>query len=73
MKSFACLRVLCRNSLSVQWLGLGAFTAGGLGSIPCWGTKILTVTRHGKKKKGGGLEEKKESCGSNIHFYSITI
>ena len=24
----------------VQWLGLGAFTAVGLGSIPGWGTKI---------------------------------
>ena len=28
------------NSLAVQWLGLGAFTAEGLGSIPVWGTKI---------------------------------
>ena len=28
------------NSLVVQWLGLRAFTAGGLGSIPSQGTKI---------------------------------
>ena len=28
------------NSLAVQWLGLGAFTAGGPGSIPGQGTKI---------------------------------
>ena len=28
------------NSLVVQWLGLCAFTAGGTGSIPGWGTKI---------------------------------
>ena len=28
------------NFLAVQWLGLGGFTAGGLGSIPGRGTKI---------------------------------
>ena len=28
------------NSLVVQWLGLLAFTAEGLGSIPGWRTKI---------------------------------
>ena len=29
-----------RNSLTVQWLGLHTSTAGGMGSIPCRGTKI---------------------------------
>ena len=29
---------LGRNSLDVQWLGLGAVTAKGLGSIPGWGS-----------------------------------
>ena len=29
------------NSLVVQWLELGAFTAKGVGSITGWGTKIL--------------------------------
>ena len=29
------------TSLVVQWLGLRASTAEGLGSSPCWGTKIL--------------------------------
>ena len=29
------------NSLAVQWLGLCAFTAGGPGSTPGQGTKIL--------------------------------
>ena len=29
------------NSLAVQWLGLCASTAGGLGSIPGGGTEIL--------------------------------
>ena len=34
------------NSLAVQWLGLCASTAGGTGSIPGRGTKIL----HGVSK-----------------------
>ena len=38
------------NSLAVQWLGLCAFTAEDLGSIPGWGTKIPQVVRHGQKK-----------------------
>ena len=29
------------NSLAVQWLGIHASTAGRLGSIPGWATKIL--------------------------------
>ena len=37
------------NSLAVQWLGLGTFTAEGLGSVPGRGTKILHVAK--KKKK----------------------
>ena len=39
------------NSLAVQWLGLGAFTAGDPGLIPGWGTKILQAMRLGQKKK----------------------
>ena len=39
------------NSLVVQWLGLGAFTAVGLGSIPGGGTKILQAAQHSHKKK----------------------
>ena len=31
-----------RNCLEVQWLGLGAFIAKGLGSIPGQGNKILS-------------------------------
>ena len=34
----------------VQWLGLHAFTAKGLGSIPGWGTKFLQVSRWGQEK-----------------------
>ena len=39
------------NSLAVQWLGLGAFTAKGLGSIPGQGTKVPQAMWHGQKKK----------------------
>ena len=35
-----------RNSLAVQWLGLQAFTAEGVGSIPGWGTKIPQAVWH---------------------------
>ena len=42
------------NSLAVQWLRLGAFTAMGPGSIFSQGSKILQVTLHGQKKGGGG-------------------
>ena len=44
------------NSLVVQWLGLRASTAGGLGLIPDWGTKILQATWYSRKKK---------VCGNN--------
>ena len=39
------------NSLAVQWLGLCAFTAKGLGSIPVQGTKIPQAAWHGQKKR----------------------
>ena len=35
----------------VQWLGLCASTAGGTGSIPGWGSKILHAAWHGQKNK----------------------
>ena len=38
------------NTLGVQWLGLRASTAGGTGSIPGVGTRILHVTRRSQKK-----------------------
>ena len=40
-----------RNSLVVQWLGLGAFTAGGTGSIPGHRTQNLQVV--GQQKTEG--------------------
>ena len=39
------------NSLVVQWLGLGAFTAMAPGSIPGRGAKIPQVAGRGQKKK----------------------
>ena len=39
------------NSLAVGWLGLRASTAGGTGSIPSRGTKILHAAWRSKKKK----------------------
>ena len=35
----------------VQWLGLRASTAGGMGSIPGQGTKIPHAAQQSKKKK----------------------
>ena len=42
---------LLGNSLAVQWLGLSAFTAKDLGSIPGWETKILQAVQHSLGKK----------------------
>ena len=39
------------TSLAVQWLKLHASTAGDVGLIPSWGTKIPHAMRHGQKKK----------------------
>ena len=38
------------NFLVIQWLGLHALTAEGLGSNPAWATKILQAALHGQKK-----------------------
>ena len=40
------------NSLAVQWLGPGDFTA--VASISGQGTKITQATQQSQKKKGGG-------------------
>ena len=42
-----------RTSLMVQWLRLSASTAGGMGSIPGWGTKILQASGCGQKSTKG--------------------
>ena len=38
------------NSLAIQWLGLRASTAGGMGSIPGQETKIPQATWRGQKE-----------------------
>ena len=43
------------DSLEAQWLGL--CTAGGIGSIPGQGTKILRATPHSQKQT-----KKRKSC-----------
>ena len=47
------LEIVFQNSLAVQWLRLGAFTAVGSGLIPGWETKIPPARwcSHQKKKK----------------------
>ena len=35
----------------VQWLRLWASTAGGICSIPGWGTRTVNAAQHGKKNK----------------------
>ena len=37
------------TSLAVQWLGLHASNAGGVGSVPGRGTKIPHAAQHGQK------------------------
>ena len=44
------------NSLAVQWLELQASTAGGMGSIPGQGTKILQAPQPKKKKNYHSLK-----------------
>ena len=64
--------------LAVQWLGLGAFTAEGLGSTPGQGTKILQAARCGplpasppphKKKK----ERKKRKMDPERRFWEQPV
>ena len=43
--------MLFGTSLAIQWLRLCASNAGGTGSIPGQGTKILCAMRHNQKMK----------------------
>ena len=53
-------------SLMVQWLGLCASTAGGVGSIPGQGTKILKAMQHGQKKKKTKPNQTKKTPTWNV-------
>ena len=50
-------KITKKNSLAIQCLGLHVFTAKGPGSIPGWGTKILSH-QYSKKKRKKKLQSK---------------
>ena len=56
------------NSLAVQWLGLGAFTAGAQGSIPGWGTKIPDVAQHSQTEGKKKLPEAWNSAAFTVYY-----
>ena len=43
-------KIVFATSLTVQWLRLCAYIAGGVGLIPGWGTNIPHAVRCGQKK-----------------------
>ena len=51
MESVLRKRSRSGSSLVVQWLGVSAFTAVGLGSVPNQGTKIPQAAQHSQKTK----------------------
>ena len=55
------------TSLVVQWLGLWASNAGGMGSIPGWGTKIPHAARRGQKK----ITRDRVAYTINIYFLLV--
>ena len=55
------------TSLTIQWLGLHASNAGGVGSIPGWGTKIPHAVQHGQRK-----ERKKRKGNPQTRTLSIS-
>ena len=58
-----------------QWLGLLSSAAGGMGSIPGWGTKILHAAQCSQKEKNSSEEVYKQgslaafAVGTIIHSY----
>ena len=63
------------NSLAVQWLGRCTSTAGGPGSIPAWGTKILQAVQSNRKKpknKKQSLNEVRGEPRRNIREKSLS-
>ena len=53
-------RKLPGASLVVQWLRCYVSTAWGTGLTPAQGAKILCVTQHGQKYRGGGGRGKED-------------
>ena len=60
---------MSRNSLVVQWLGLHACTAQGVGPILGLGTKIPRASRHSQKKKSD-MYKKRLSIRNNFNKYA---
>ena len=60
--------VILGNSLVFQLLGLHLSIAGGMGSIPGQGTKILHAAQPGQKKKerGNFMSHKFQSINQSI-------
>ena len=58
------------NSLAVQWLGLGAFTAGAQGSIPGWGTKIPHDAQHSQTEK---KKQQKKEPQDQRYFHLLRV
>ena len=56
------------NSPVANWLGLGAFTAEGVGSIPGRGTKIPQAGQCSQKKKNDHDKKKKNTCISKACY-----
>ena len=55
------------NSLEVQWLELGTFTAKGPGSIPGWGTKVPQAVQHGQKN----INKQKDNSQNGRQYMQI--
>ena len=53
------------NSLAVQWLGLYAFTADSLGSVPAQGMKIPQAAPHGQNYNNNNTENGTSSLKRN--------
>ena len=60
-------KLVAGNSLGVQWLGLGAFTVVGLGSVPDWGTEIPQNCKAWPKKEKRNLVE----CKIRLRSYGM--
>ena len=57
-----------RASLAVQWLRLGAYTAGVVGSIPGWGIKIPYAVRCSQNMgKNEGLGLLSSQSATSVH------
>ena len=54
------------NSPAVKWLGLHAFTAESVGSIPGQGTKIPLAMQHGQKKIKIKSEDQKKKKKNEV-------